>query len=127
MQTSSLASIPAGAPLRRVHLARQRFGIVISWCCRGAACPARLARPRLAVLVEAFILIRVLIFIRGIQRRLVGPIWMGGQLVTDIWIGDARDPPLESRADLTRAMWLISLTGLLFALLAVFVLFLLRS
>ena len=29
----------------------------------------------------------------ALERRLIGPIWAGGQLVTDIWLGDADDPP----------------------------------
>ena len=48
----------------------------------------------------------------AIQRRLVGPIWRNGQLVTDIWIGDANDPPLSTRADLMRAIAVIVIAGL---------------
>lgn len=55
----------------------------------------------------------------GIQRRLVGPIWMQGQLVTDVWIGDPLDPPAESRADLRRALTLVTATGMLATLVAV--------
>ena len=36
----------------------------------------------------------------AIGRRLVGPIWLNGQLVTDRWLGDAADPPLETRGRL---------------------------
>ena len=32
----------------------------------------------------------------AIQRRLVGPIWMGGRLVTEAWLGDPADPPLST-------------------------------
>jgi len=39
----------------------------------------------------------------AIQRRIVGPIWLKGVMVTDLWIGDAGDPPLETAADMTRA------------------------
>jgi adenosylcobinamide-phosphate synthase len=49
----------------------------------------------------------------GIQRRIVGPIWLRGQLVTEIWIGEADDPPLASRSDLIRGMLLVTATGLL--------------
>ena len=28
----------------------------------------------------------------ALQRRLVGPIWQGGTLVTEVWLGDADDP-----------------------------------
>lgn len=48
----------------------------------------------------------------GIQRRIVGPMWLKGQLVTEAWIGEANDPPAESRADLIRGMLLVSATGL---------------
>jgi adenosylcobinamide-phosphate synthase len=51
----------------------------------------------------------------AIRRRLVGPIWLRGTLVTDVWIGDPADPPAETRADLVRAVWLVALTGLLAA------------
>jgi adenosylcobinamide-phosphate synthase len=49
----------------------------------------------------------------AIERRLVGPIWMRGQLVTDIWIGVPSDPPASSHEDVTRAIMLIAATGLL--------------
>jgi adenosylcobinamide-phosphate synthase len=54
----------------------------------------------------------------ALQRRLVGPIWMRGTLVTDIWIGDPTDPPLATHADVTRAITLITGTGLAAAALA---------
>jgi len=44
----------------------------------------------------------------AIQRRIVGPIWLNGTLVTDAWIGDASDPPAGTRADLVRAMGLVT-------------------
>lgn len=47
----------------------------------------------------------------AIQRRLVGPIWTSGHLVTETWIGDAKDPPAGTAADVTRAMWLATGTG----------------
>jgi adenosylcobinamide-phosphate synthase len=48
----------------------------------------------------------------AIQRRIVGPIWLNGVLVTDRWIGDPSDPPLESGADVTRALILAVATGI---------------
>jgi adenosylcobinamide-phosphate synthase len=48
----------------------------------------------------------------GIQRRLVGPIWMKGQLVTDVWIGAADDPPAQSRSDVARSVMLVVVSGL---------------
>jgi adenosylcobinamide-phosphate synthase len=54
----------------------------------------------------------------AIQRRLVGQIWRGGTLVTDIWIGDPRDPEAATHDDVTRAIILIIAAGLLAAVLA---------
>ncbi len=48
----------------------------------------------------------------AIQRRIVGPIWMNGNLVTEVWIGDPTDPPLATHDDLTRALALVTATGL---------------
>jgi len=48
----------------------------------------------------------------GIQRRLVGPIWNHGTMVTDVWIGEATDPPAESRSDLVRGLTLAIVSGL---------------
>jgi adenosylcobinamide-phosphate synthase len=53
----------------------------------------------------------------AIQRRLVGPIWNGGRLVTDIWLGDAADPPLASADDYARASRFVAVTGLAAAVL----------
>jgi adenosylcobinamide-phosphate synthase len=54
----------------------------------------------------------------AIQRRLIGPIWKGGRLVTDVWIGDPADPPLATADDLERAVRLVTVTGLTAAALA---------
>ncbi|MEQ1870566.1 MAG: adenosylcobinamide-phosphate synthase CbiB [Vicinamibacterales bacterium] len=48
----------------------------------------------------------------AIQRRIVGPIWLQGQMVTDRWIGESSDPPLDSRSDLVRALRLVTVVGL---------------
>lgn len=53
----------------------------------------------------------------AIERRLVGPIWNSGRLVTDVWIGDPADPPLATAEDLRRAVWLVTATGLIAAVL----------
>ena len=53
----------------------------------------------------------------GIQRRLVGPIWLRGVMVTEAWIGDPADPPASSRADLVRAMRLVATAGVAAAVL----------
>jgi adenosylcobinamide-phosphate synthase len=54
----------------------------------------------------------------ALQRRIVGPIWLNGVMVTDLWIGDTGDPALSSAADVTRAVVLVTLTGLLCATVA---------
>ena len=48
----------------------------------------------------------------ALERRLVGPIWRNGAIVTDSWIGDPRDPPLATAADARRALTLITTAGL---------------
>lgn len=55
----------------------------------------------------------------GIQRRLLGPIWAKGALVTDVWLGDPFDPPAGSGSDLPRAAILNIVAGVLAATLAV--------
>lgn len=42
----------------------------------------------------------------ALQRRIVGPIWLRGELVTDVWIGDPSDPALASGKDVVMAMML---------------------
>jgi adenosylcobinamide-phosphate synthase len=39
----------------------------------------------------------------AIRRRLVGPVWRGGVLVTELWLGDPADPPAGTHADVVRA------------------------
>jgi len=53
----------------------------------------------------------------AIQRRLIGPLWNHGELVTDIWLGDPHDPPAGTRDDLTRAVTVTLGGGLVAALL----------
>ena len=48
----------------------------------------------------------------AIGRRLVGPIWLKGQLVTDRWLGDPADPPLATAADYRKASRLVAITGI---------------
>ena len=55
----------------------------------------------------------------GIRRRLVGPIWLRGVMVTDLWIGRPEDPPAETRADLIRALVLVGLTAAVATAIAV--------
>jgi adenosylcobinamide-phosphate synthase len=53
----------------------------------------------------------------ALQRKLIGPIWAQGKLVTELWLGDASAAPAGDESDLKRAAILIALTGLLFAAL----------
>lgn len=56
----------------------------------------------------------------AIQRRLVGQIWRGGQLVTELWLGEECDPPAgEDNSDMRRVAVLVTTTGLLATGLAV--------
>jgi adenosylcobinamide-phosphate synthase len=54
----------------------------------------------------------------ALERRLVGPIWMQGRLVTETWLGDPRDPPVATRDDLHRATFLVTTTGVAATVLA---------
>ena len=54
----------------------------------------------------------------ALRRRLVGPIWNGGRQVTDVWLGDPDDPPLESARDYSRGSLLVALAGVAAAILA---------
>lgn len=47
----------------------------------------------------------------ALERRIVGPIWLKGAQVTDLWIGDPSDPPLETARDVRRAIALVVASG----------------
>ncbi|HWF85919.1 MAG TPA: adenosylcobinamide-phosphate synthase CbiB [Vicinamibacterales bacterium] len=51
----------------------------------------------------------------ALERQIVGPIWLKGVQVTDLWIGDASDPPLQTAGDVKRAVTLAVLSGLALA------------
>jgi adenosylcobinamide-phosphate synthase len=55
----------------------------------------------------------------AIQRRIVGPIWNGGVLVTDLWIGDPADPPAGTHDDVMRAIVVVTTSGLVAAAIVV--------
>jgi adenosylcobinamide-phosphate synthase len=55
----------------------------------------------------------------AIERKLVGPVWAAGKLVTEIWLGDPSDPPAGDRSDLRRAGRLIAITGMVFDALTI--------
>lgn len=48
----------------------------------------------------------------ALERRIVGPIWLKGVQVTDVWVGDPADPPLATASDVRRAMVLTAIVGL---------------
>jgi adenosylcobinamide-phosphate synthase len=52
----------------------------------------------------------------AIGRRLVGPIWREDAIVTDLWLGAGTDPPLAVAGDVTRALALVVITGVVVAL-----------
>ena len=58
----------------------------------------------------------------GIRRRLLGPIFAGGALVTDLWLGDPSHPEARSAEDHARARALVTTCGLLAGSLGVVVL-----
>jgi adenosylcobinamide-phosphate synthase len=59
----------------------------------------------------------------AIQRKLVGPIWAGGKIVTEIWLGDASDRAAGEAGDFRRSAILVGATGLFGAGIAIAVLF----
>lgn len=50
----------------------------------------------------------------ALQRRLIGPVWKNGILVTEIWIGEAQDPEGGGAEDLQRMTQLAIAATLLF-------------
>jgi adenosylcobinamide-phosphate synthase len=53
----------------------------------------------------------------ALERRIVGPIWLQGAQVTDIWIGDPSDPALGTARDVNRALILAAICGVLFVVI----------
>ena len=49
----------------------------------------------------------------ALARRLAGPIWLQGRLVTEIWLGDAGHPPGGTAVDYGRARAVVYLTATL--------------
>jgi adenosylcobinamide-phosphate synthase len=58
-----------------------------------------------------------------LQRRLIGPIWKQGQLVTDVWLGDPGDPPAGSDEDVSRALAVVITAYAVAVVVGAFVLF----
>jgi len=63
----------------------------------------------------------------AIARKLIGPIWANGALVTEVWLGDSGDAPAGDTMDLKRACLLIGATGLLSAAFAIALTYLCQS
>jgi adenosylcobinamide-phosphate synthase len=57
-----------------------------------------------------------------LQRRLIGPIWKNGALVTDLWLGDPADPPAGTDADVFRALYVTILGSVAATVLGVLLL-----
>jgi adenosylcobinamide-phosphate synthase len=57
----------------------------------------------------------------AIRRRIVGPIWKDGVLVTELWLGDPSDPPASAHDDVRRAAVLVVGCGLLTTAIAIIV------
>jgi adenosylcobinamide-phosphate synthase len=57
-----------------------------------------------------------------LQRRLIGPIWKNGALVTDVWLGDPSDPPAGTDSDVFSALCVTILGAAAATLLGVLVL-----
>ena len=55
----------------------------------------------------------------AVQRRLIGPIWSNGKLVTEAWLGLASDPPAGSDSDLRRTIYLALACGVAAAIFSV--------
>ena len=49
----------------------------------------------------------------GIARRLAGPIWLRGRLVSDVWLGDPAHPPGGTAVDYRRARAVVCLAAAL--------------
>jgi adenosylcobinamide-phosphate synthase len=50
-------------------------------------------------------------------RKLIGPIWKNGQLVTDVWLGDPRDPEAGSSQDISKSIEIVLVASVLTVLL----------
>ena len=59
----------------------------------------------------------------SIQRKLVGPIWANGRIVTEVWLGDPDDPPAGGEGDFRRSAILITSAGLGAVAIAIAILF----
>jgi adenosylcobinamide-phosphate synthase len=63
----------------------------------------------------------------ALERRIVGPIWLKGALVTDVWIGDPADPELATAPDVTRAIVFSMIVGLVVVAAGVLVIFTMKA
>lgn len=60
-----------------------------------------------------------------LQRRLIGPMWKAGTLVTTVWLGDPGDPEGGAAGDVQRALW-VTITAATLAVAAVVTLLAIR-
>ena len=57
-------------------------------------------------------------------RKLIGPIWKNGQLVTDVWLGDPRDPEAGSSEDISKSIEIVLIASaftILLGIIAIYV------
>ncbi len=59
----------------------------------------------------------------AIQRKLAGPIWANGPIVTEVWLGDPGDPPAGREGDFRRSAILVTTAGLAAVAIAIAALF----
>jgi len=59
----------------------------------------------------------------ALERRLIGPIWDHGNLVTSVWLGDPADPPAGAPGDFRRAAVLVAAAGILAVAVAIAIMF----
>jgi adenosylcobinamide-phosphate synthase len=58
-----------------------------------------------------------------LERRLIGPIFKDGQLVTTVWLGDPSDPDGGADSDLTRSVWVTLTASFIVVTIALAVIF----
>jgi len=52
-------------------------------------------------------------------RRLIGPIWKNGQLVTDVWLGDPGDPEAGRSEDISKSIEIVVIASAFAILLGI--------
>ena len=55
-----------------------------------------------------------------LQRRLIGPIWKDGKLVTEAWLGDPKDAAAGTDRDVVKSLWIIIIASAVTVVIGVF-------